>query len=71
MIAKGDIPKGEILFEVPRDCLLHPETSSIREFFENSKLLYRASGGLWWWWGVGAFLANFCSPLPQANRWCS
>lgn len=37
MIAKGDIPKGEILFEVPRDCLLHPETSSIREFFENNK----------------------------------
>lgn len=45
LIANEDIPKGDTLFQIPRDCLLHPETSSIKEFFlKNKELLDSASG---------------------------
>ena len=37
MMAAADIDEGEVLFQVPRDVLLHPGTSAIKGLLEESK----------------------------------
>ena len=37
MMAADDIEEGEVLFQVPRDVLLHPGTSAIKGLLEESK----------------------------------
>jgi len=45
MMATCDIQEGEILFEIPRSMLLHPETCSISRLLEEGKKTYRSPPG--------------------------
>ena len=38
MIATDDIEKGETLFQIPREMLLHPGTAEIRDLLAESEL---------------------------------